>query len=54
MSNTPDFELLEQFARIQSEAALAELVERQLLPFFAERFDGKPVHKESVSVLHFN
>ena len=54
MSDAPGFELLEQFARNQSEAAFAELVERQLLPFFAERFEGRAVHKEAVSVLHFN
>ena len=54
MSDAPDFELLEEYAWNQSEAAVAEPVERQLLPFFAERFEGEAVHKEAVSVLHFN
>jgi hypothetical protein len=32
MTNAPDAELLEQFARNQSEAAFAELVERLFYP----------------------
>ena len=56
MSDMPDFDFepLDRSARNQPEAAVAELAERQLSPFFAERFGGKAVHKEAVSVLHFN
>ena len=54
MSDTADFELLEQFARNQSEAAQAEPMKIQLLPFLAERFEDRAVNNEAVSVFLFN
>jgi RNA polymerase sigma factor (sigma-70 family) len=51
MSDTPDAELLEQFARNQSEAAFAELVERHIGLVFstAIRKTGNPQQAEDIT-----
>ena len=51
MSNAPDTELLEQFARNQSEAAFAELVKRYigLVYCVAFRKTGNPQHAEDIT-----
>ncbi|HTV42500.1 MAG TPA: sigma-70 family RNA polymerase sigma factor [Candidatus Sulfotelmatobacter sp.] len=51
MSDTPDFELLEQFARDQSEAAFAELVERHLGLVYSMAFrkTENPQHAEDIT-----
>jgi DNA-directed RNA polymerase specialized sigma24 family protein len=51
MSDTPDAELLEQFARHRSEAAFAELVGRNISPVYSAAFrkTGNPPQAEDVT-----